>query len=291
MFLTARRPAHRRRHLLAARGRKIDGENGPRLQDDPQDSSATPTRTSRRTSRSRPTSSPQRRPRRLDDAGARHRHRRPGPQAARRRSSTALKEEFDPEYGGFGNPQPQVPRPEVPDAAAPRVPAAARPSATKDDEADRTWSRSRSTTWPWAASTTSSAAASIATAPNAPGPCRTSRRCSTTTPSSSRSTPRPIALTKKPLYRRIVAGDAGLRRARDDVAGGGVLFLAGRRDAPRGGPLLRLDRQGAGRRAAGQGGASSWSARSTAPTGQPNFEKKYHILTLPQAARRGGRRT
>ena len=55
------------------------------------------------------------------------------------------------------------------------------------------WSRRPSTAWRRAASTITSAAASIATAPNAPGPCRTSRRCSTTTPSSPNSTPSPIS--------------------------------------------------------------------------------------------------
>ena len=53
------------------------------------------------------------------------------------------------------------------------------------------WSGARSTGWPQAASTTSSAAASTATRSTHAGSCRTSRRCSTTTRSSSRRTSTP----------------------------------------------------------------------------------------------------
>ena len=67
-----------------------------------------------------------------------------------------------------------------------------------------TWSAHRSTTWPAAASTITSAAAFIATAPTRAGSCRTSRRCSTTTPccrpSISTRTRRPAS----PVYREIV---------------------------------------------------------------------------------------
>ncbi len=83
----------------------------------------------------------------------------------------------------------QVPRHEVPDAAAPRVPARPRRSAHEGQTSSTTMVTPTLDQMATAASTTSSAAASTATAPSAPGPCRTSRRCSTTTPNSSKSTP------------------------------------------------------------------------------------------------------
>ena len=83
--------------------------------------------------------------------------------------------------------------------AARKFPMPPLPAALLQSEAARApsrrtstrWCRSRSTRWRRAAFTTNSAAAFTATAPNAPGPCRTSRRCFTTTPNSARSTPAP----------------------------------------------------------------------------------------------------
>ena len=95
----------------------------------------------------------------------------------------ALKDEFDPIYGGFGIAGRKFRGPKFPDAAVAATCCQHEAGRTKVEGTRRHGARSRSTTWPAAASTTSSAAASIATAPNAPGPCRTSRRCSTTTPS------------------------------------------------------------------------------------------------------------
>ena len=57
--------------------------------------------------------------------------------------------------------------------------------------------------WPAAASTTSSAAASTATRSTASGWCRTSRRCSTTTPSSPRCTSTAGSPPATALYRRV----------------------------------------------------------------------------------------
>ena len=54
------------------------------------------------------------------------------------------------------------------------------------------WCAARSTAWRAAACTTSWPAASAATRPTTPGWCRTSRRCSTTTPCSRAPTSRPI---------------------------------------------------------------------------------------------------
>ncbi len=104
-----------------------------------------------------------------------------------------VKESFDPKYGGFGSPARDFRGPKfpMPSRLALLQHEARRVSRRTAPRNSTTWSPSRSTTWRAAASTISSAAASIATAPNAPGPCRTSRRCCTTTPSSARSTPTP----------------------------------------------------------------------------------------------------
>ena len=81
-------------------------------------------------------------------------------------------------------------RAEVPAADDDRVPA---PPTSRDrrraDAGDRRSARSRR--WPTAGSTTSWAAGSIATRRTPAGSCRTSSRCSTTTPSSRGSTRTP----------------------------------------------------------------------------------------------------
>ena len=102
-------------------------------------------------------------------------------------------------HGGFGSPQNNFRGAKFPLPPAGVFP----PSACREPRTPEMLGHGRpprSTRWRRAASTTTSAAASTATAPNAPGRCRTSRRCSTTTPSSSRSTPGPTAATKKPVY-------------------------------------------------------------------------------------------
>ena len=70
-------------------------------------------------------------------------------------------------------------------SAEPRSSRRPRRSSCCSGAAKRSWLRRRSTAWPWAECTTSSAAASTATRWTIAGSCRTSRRCSTTTRSSS----------------------------------------------------------------------------------------------------------
>ena len=68
----------------------------------------------------------------------------------------------------------------------------------------RRWSRSRSTRWPPAACTINSAAASIAIRSTSAGWCRTSRRCSTTTPCWPRAMSRPSRPPATRDYARVV---------------------------------------------------------------------------------------
>jgi uncharacterized protein YyaL (SSP411 family) len=82
----------------------------------------------------------------------------------------ALMTAYDTEHGGFRRGRPKFPQPvqlELLIAVSTRL-----------------------TAWPWGASTTRSAAAFTATPRTSSGWCRTSRRCSTTTPSWRPSTPR-----------------------------------------------------------------------------------------------------
>ena len=106
-----------------------------------------------------------------------------------------LARDFDAVRGGFGG--------------APKFPPSMvlefllRRAASRTDGAGAPSRR-----WPAAASTTSSAAASRATPSTRRGWCRTSRRCSTTTPSCSASTPRvggPLGDRRRPGDRRLHA--------------------------------------------------------------------------------------
>ena len=87
--------------------------------------------------------------------------------------------------------------------------------------------------WPAAASTTSSPAASRATPSTPPGWCRTSRRCSTTTPSCCGSTRTWWRATGSPLAERVARETADFL-LRDLRHGGGRLRLARSTPTPTG---------------------------------------------------------
>ena len=151
--------------------------------------------------------------------------------------------------------------------------------------------QSRSTTWPAAASTIISAAAFIATAPSAPGPCRTSRRCSTTTPSCWRSTPslpgdEEIAVSRECWSKRSPSSNGEMTLPRK------AAFI----------PALDADSEGEEGRfyvwtdegiedaLANARRAALVQAVSMARTANRISRRSYHILTLPQPLERAGER-
>ena len=90
---------------------------------------------------------------------------------------TTLARDFDPTYGGLR-----------PGAQVPAVDGARGAAARRQPRTRWRWPGAPARRWPAAGSTTSSSAASPATASTRSGSCRTSRRCSTTTPCCSGST-------------------------------------------------------------------------------------------------------
>ena len=172
-------------------------------------------------------------------------------------------------------------------AATPREPATSR--APSDGR------RTRSRRWPAAGSTTSSAAVSRGTASTRTGRCRTSRRCSTTTPSCCGSTLHWWRATGSPLARRVVEETAAwlLRRPADTPRAGSP-----RRSTPT--PPSRLGRDGTLR----EGAFYVWTPeqlrevlgddgrrvgrRAVPGLDGGSFERGTSVLRLP--ARAGGRR-
>ena len=158
--------------------------------------------------------------------------------AARRRwprtVARALAERFDTVHG---RPRRRAEVPAGADAAADLGDRAAHRRPRRCATASST----RSAASRRAASTIIWAAASPATRSTPTGWCRISRRCSTTTPSSSSCWAPPGPPRGEPLFARARRGDRRLAAARDD--GRGRLRLgARRRQRGRGGPVLRLGR-------------------------------------------------
>ena len=149
--------------------------------------------------------------------------------------------------------------------------------------------------WPAAASTTSSAAASRATPSTAAGWCRTSRRCSTTTPSCSASTPAGAGR----LGERVAGRDRRLPAPRAAHRRGRLRLRARRRHRGRRGQVLRLDpgpaRRGARRRRRRVGGAAARGHRARAPSStaprrcscsrDPDDAARYADVRAPAARR------
>ena len=104
--------------------------------------------------------------------------------------------------------------------------------------------------WPAAGSTTSSAAASTATAPTPTGSCRTSRRCSTTTPNWRAPTSTPGRSPAMPELRRVVEETLDYVLREMTSPGGRLLQHPGRGQRGGRGQVLRLD-AGRGAGAAG----------------------------------------
>ena len=184
-----RRPAVLRRHLLPAR------------------------RPRRHARASRPSSTASPRPgatqRAEVEKDGRPAHRDRPPLARRRRRGAAspcratsptqgraqLAEQFDPESAASASAPrtPAAPSSPSPSTSSSSSTSTAATGAAKADAGPAAptrwrWSSRRSTTWPAAASATSSPAATTATRRTATGSSPTSRRCSTTTPSSPRPT-------------------------------------------------------------------------------------------------------
>ena len=128
---------------------------------------------------------------------------------------------------------------EVPAADDLGVPPALRQAHGRSARA-RDGAASRSTAWRRAGCTTSSAAASTATPSTISGSCRTSRRCSTTMPSSPRCISMRWLATGDPTYRRVDGGDARLPPRGDAAPVGRILLRPGRRLRGRRGEVLRL---------------------------------------------------
>ena len=108
----------------------------------------------------------------------------PTPRSCSTPRRPAIEASFDARNGGWGG-APKFPQPMTIEYLLRRH------VATGDAAAAARSRGGRSTRWPTAGSTTSSAAASTATRPTPTGSCRTSSRCSTTTPSSRGSTSTP----------------------------------------------------------------------------------------------------
>ena len=166
------------------------------------------------------------------------------------------------------------------------------------------WCSRRSTRWPGAASATSLPAAITAIRRAGTGPFRTSRRCSTTTP----SLPRPICsrsrLTGDPRWRDEAEATFAFLARTMTGARGGLLLVARRRDRRRGRGVLRLDPR-RGQACARHGADSDAFAAGLWPDGGPNFEKRpprparaaappsrrRHSGPRPRTSRRGSRRS
>ena len=131
-----------------------------------------------------------------------------------------------------------------------------------DDEALRHGPADARQAWPGAASTTTSAAASIATAPTRAGWCRTSRRCSTTTPCSTVAYLEAFQATGEPFYREVVEETLDYVLREMTSPEGAVLQHAGRRQRGRGRQVLRL----VAGRDRGRCWARSWPTSSATST-------------------------
>ena len=159
-----------------------------------------------------------------------------GADTVRRRARRSWRGPTTRSYGGIGQ-APKFPNTAVFDLflRAARAAAATR-RATRDDAAHAAAHGAR------AASTTSSAAAFTATRSTSTGWCRTSRRCSTTTPSSCRSTCAAYQVTGDAFFARIARETLDYVAARDARSRRRLLLDPGRRQRGRGGQVLRLGR-------------------------------------------------
>ena len=286
----ARRQADRRRHLLAAaRTAKIDGETIRGFKTHPARSCTRPG---------------QENPKDVDEQAdklAERDHATPldAPAAASRwsswtaswstRPSTDCKDEFDPESRRLRQSRPQVPRHQVPHAAAPGCFLQQRGRADQGEGAARAWSTltldqmarggiydhlgggfhrySTERTW---------------TVPHFEKMLYDNAQLVEVYAQAYRATEE-AALSPR---RR---GDARLRRARDDSPEGGVLLRPRRRQRGRGGPVLRLDAEGAGEPSCPTRPTCDLFRKVYGADGRPNFEEKYHILTLPKPLAETGR--
>ena len=186
----ARRPAVLRRHVLPGRSRATACRRSARCSTGVAEAwRERPRRGRARRRRGWSTALVARRRRSAGGGGA-----APTRRAARRGDRAALEREFDARNGGWGG-APKFPQPMTIEFLLRRC------VRDRRRRGRSRWRAGRSTRWPTAASTTSSAAASPATRPTRSGSCRTSRRCSTTTPSSPGSTSTPGRSTGDARYR------------------------------------------------------------------------------------------
>ena len=184
-----------------------------------------------------------------------------------REAAAQLARAYDAQYGGIGQ------APKFPNTGGARALPARRATPTGEPRFSEMVAATRCAAWRRAASTTSSAAASTATRSTSAGWCRTSRRCSTTTPSSCRSISSAYQVTGDAFFATHRARDARLRRARDARSGGRLLLDPGRRQRGRGGQVLRLGRARGACSCSARRSPSSPAATGTSPT-SGNFEHR-----------------
>ena len=219
--------------------------------------------------------------------GARRRARRARPRPGRPASADGLREDFDPVYGGFGNAEPQVPRPKFPMPPSLRLP----PGPGERARSRRSWTRwspRRSTRWRMGGIYDHLGG----------GFHRYSTERTWTVPHFEKMLydnaqllevyARRLPRDEEAALRAASCGRRSASSAREMTSPeGGVLLGPRRRQRGRGGQVLRLDRR---RRLdavlTGQGRRRSLFSSVYGVDDGPNFEEKYHILRLPTTARR-----
>ena len=191
----------------------------------------------------------------------------------------ALKEEFDPVYGGFGSPARKLPRHRSSRCRrAWRSCCSTRPARRRPTKTATTWSHL----------TLDQMALGGIYDQLGGGFHRYSTERTWTVPHFEKMLYDNAQLvevyadayraTKKPLYKRVVERDAGLRRPRDDLAGRRLLLGARRRQHGEEGRFYVWTDEEIDDVLTDEADADACPSRSTAPTSKPNFEEKYHIL-------------